>query len=130
MKLCFLLLLPLIVTMSDGSSLTTYHYNNSECNIEPYKIVSKEIRKCPLKNLTLCHKNKNESEFSVCLNINKIYYKKHKTGAVIILTILSMLICFIVYKMCCESECDMFCLRLKRNVNGIFYTEEITYDQL
>lgn len=131
MKLYFLLILPFIVNITNATSyLTTYHYNTTNCNIEPYKIITKDVKQCHETNLTLCQSIKNESKFSICLDVNKIYYKKHKTGAVIILTILSMIICFILYKMCCELECDMFCIRLKRNINGIFYTEELYYDQL
>ena len=126
MKYLFtILLLSSIPCFTNSSSpnynLTTYYYNSSSCNKEPFTSFSivdstcgnnSDINKCRMENLT------RYSYFQTCHPIkNTKIVKKSKNSTIcslrILLTIFILTLMFIVYKWCLQGYLDNLCLDIK-----------------
>ena len=106
-------------TSSQKYNLTTYYYNSSICNKEPFTSFSILDSSCGNNtNICLMENLTRYSYFQTCnLVENSKVIKKSKNDTIcslrILLTIFIVTLMFIVYKWCLQGYLDNLCLDIK-----------------
>lgn len=123
-----LLLTLFLISYTESKSITkfkhtSYLYNSTQCNNSVSTIIEfVNYDYCDITKINKCINTKNDSLFTTC-DVEPVIYNVKES---VILTILLMLVVFLLYKMCCESELDNLCLTIKIKLEDLFccYNDE------
>ena len=113
------------------NTLTTYYFNNSNCNSYPVNIIRTKVYNCTIDNLLTCQIHNNHTKFITCENINITNSYNDLSNLKIFLTTLIFLLIFIFYKAFFENFIDNFFIGMFDKLTEWCYYRKITnYDSI